>query len=261
VSNGLAEKGFQVIARDRFGNGLEGRFPPSYLTASFNPNDVSPLANVTLDNYVNAASNLILDAVDQGSGPVILFGHSSGGVILNGVGEKLGSEFIKHLVYLAGNMTPHGMSGGDVYYLDGQDGAITPLLYVGTPSITGAYRINPNSTDPLYRAKAKDAFYNDVADERIPAILNMLTPDDPAKVYDPKTAITPERWGRIPRTYIRTLQDHSTVIQVQDFMIQAADAFTPDNKTNVVTLNSSHSPFLSMPDVLVDVLAAVAENE
>ena len=40
-------------------------------------------------------------------------------------------------------------------------------------------------------------------------------------------------------------------------MIREADAMTPENRFDVHTLTSSHSPFASMPDKLADLLAGL----
>lgn len=42
-----------------------------------------------------------------------------------------------------------------------------------------------------------------------------------------------------------------------DKMVADADAFMPNNKTQVLTLNTSHSPFLSQPQALADLLLAL----
>jgi hypothetical protein len=41
---------------------------------------------------------------------------------------------------------------------------------------------------------------------------------------------------------------------VQQKLIRHADAAYPANPTTVVTLDASHSPFLSMPGVVADVI-------
>jgi hypothetical protein len=68
---------------------------------------------------------------------------------------------------------------------------------------------------------------------------------------------TAERWGAIPRTFIRTSEDRTIPPALQDRMIADADAATPENRFDVHTLPSSHSPFASMPDRLAEVLASV----
>jgi hypothetical protein len=45
---------------------------------------------------------------------------------------------------------------------------------------------------------------------------------------------------------------------LQDRFIREADAYTPGNPTEVITLAASHSPFLSIPGALAEALATLA---
>jgi hypothetical protein len=81
------------------------------------------------------------------------------------------------------------------------------------------------------------------------------------KAVYPLALVTPVKptlanWGSVPRAFIRCTADKAIPIITQNSMI--ADAFTPSNKFQQVTLASSHSPFLSMLKVLVDALVGLA---
>lgn len=67
-----------------------------------------------------------------------------------------------------------------------------------------------------------------------------------------------EKWGRIPRAFIRCTEDYAIRPALQDRMIRGADALTPGNKTQVASISASHSPFLSMPVALADAITQVA---
>jgi pimeloyl-ACP methyl ester carboxylesterase len=254
----LINKGFRVVALDRPGSGLNARFPSSYLAGNLNPNEVSPIAGITLDDYTEAAVKSI--AAHRGDGPVIVLGHSLGGIVVNEVGERLGPEGVDHLVYLTAFMTPAGETANDVITMKAKFGSTIGAVFLGSPAVSGVARINPNSTDPSYQANAVTTFYNDVPPEMIPAIFNLLTPDDPAGPYAVVTSITARRWGVIPRTFIRCTLDQGIPIGAQDVLIQAADALTPGNPTRIATLESGHSPFFSMPDKLAAVLIQIADS-
>ena len=59
----------------------------------------------------------------------------------------------------------------------------------------------------------------------------------------------------MPRTFVRTTQDQTIPLALQDRMIAEADELTPGNRFDVHSLASGHSPFASMPDRLAAVLA------
>ena len=258
VANALIDNGFDVIAQDLPGFGLNAQFPSSYLAGNLNPNQVSPLAQITLDDWVQSPEQAILALQQEGRGPLIVVAHSAAGIILNELGERLGGDVIDHLVYLTAYMTPAGETGNDVTTLAVQFGSLIGPLLVGDPTVTGVTRINPNSTDPAYQAQAKNCFYNDAPAQIVPAIFNLLTPDQSVLPFAVATSITRQRWGKIPRTFIRCALDHAIPIGAQDALIQAADAFTPSNPTRTATLQSSHSSFFSMPAQLASALIQVA---
>jgi len=69
------------------------------------------------------------------------------------------------------------------------------------------------------------------------------------------TTLTGGGWGSVPRSYLLCRQDQTVPPALQRLFISQADAAFPDTKTRVIELDSSHSPFLSMPGELADVLA------
>jgi pimeloyl-ACP methyl ester carboxylesterase len=258
VGNLLTNRGYRVFAQDLPGFGLNAEFPSSYLAGNLDPNEVSPLAGISLNDYTESVVRLIFSL--RGRGPVIVVGHSLGGIVVNEVGERLGPEVIKHLVYLTAFMTPAGKIANDINGLVIANGSLFGNLLVGSPAVSGALRLNPNSTDPAYCAETQATFYNDIPAEQISAILNLLTPDNPLLPLMAPTSITRNRWGKIPRTYIRCTLDQAIPLGAQNALIAAADAFTPGNLTRTPTLQSSHSPFLSMPEQLASVLIQIAES-
>ena len=71
------------------------------------------------------------------------------------------------------------------------------------------------------------------------------------------SAITPGRFGTVPRHYIRTTQDNAVPLAGQDHMIAAVDR-TIGGTTITHTLESSHSPFLSQPAALSRMLLDIS---
>lgn len=262
VATQLASQGFNVVAVDLPGSGLGARFPDGYLNM---PQDAdvlaaapSPLASITLLDYQSHITDLLRGLVDNGSGPVVLVGHSLGGATLNVVGEAM-PELVSRLVYLTA-FNPVSQTSTAAYFADPSMASSKALpLTLGDPTVTGAVRINHLTDDPALRAASKAAFYADVSDEQFAVVSHLLTPDAPAAVLDADARVTADRWGKIPRTYIRCLEDQVIPIAAQDLFIAEADALVPGNPYAVRDLPSSHSPFISMPNGLAALLAEAAE--
>lgn len=83
-----------------------------------------------------------------------------------------------------------------------------------------------------------------------------LVPELPARVTVEDARGTSERWGSLPRTFVRCTNDRALVIALQNRMIREADEATPNNPFEVHTLPAGHSPFASMPQELSEILAA-----
>ena len=67
-------------------------------------------------------------------------------------------------------------------------------------------------------------------------------------------ALSVDRWGGIPRTYLSCTGDNAFPVAVHRRFVREADAFTPDNPTDMREMETSHSPFLSQPERLAEVL-------
>ena len=119
-------------------------------------------------------------------------------------------------------------------------------------------RIDPRSDDPAYQANLKAAFYGDVSDDVVAMAANFVTPDDPASVFAEKMTTTKERWGSVKRAYIKCGRDYAIRPLTQQKFIDLADAFSPSNRTEVVSMDTSHSPFLSAPENLSKLLITLA---
>jgi len=131
-------------------------------------------------------------------------------------------------------------------------------LLIGDPPAIGAARIDPRSQDEAYFVSMHAGYYGDVDWTTFRAYAYTLTPDLPLDFYAGKPGVTRERWGSIPRTYLRTALDGAIPPPLQDLFIREADAFTPWNRFQVATLQTSHSPFASQPTALAEVLARQA---
>jgi pimeloyl-ACP methyl ester carboxylesterase len=261
ISPLLAAAGHPVLAIDLPGHGLNAAFPAAFdvqpRTAAL-ATELSPVAGITLADYARAVANAVDSLLAAGFPAPIVVGHSMGGGAMHAAAELLGAGKIARLVYLAAFMPKDGQPMV-AFPPDEQapPSLLTPLLR-SDPGVTGALRLDPASTDDSYRAGLINLFYGKVDPVAARAALNLLSPDIPIGAMVTPIATSVQRWGAIPRTYIRTSSDNTIPPALQDLMVAQADTATPANKTQVLHLDSDHSPFLSMPQQLVRALLSVA---
>jgi pimeloyl-ACP methyl ester carboxylesterase len=254
----LAQEGHQVIARDLPGHGLRARFPRSYLDRPLDQArfaaEPSPIAHLGAQDYADEVIATIRQlAQQQPQRQIILVGHSFAGMTLSRVGEAI-PHLISHLVYLSALMPAAGKSFLDDLGAPEFAASKIPQILIGDPKATGALRIDFRSADPSYQAGIKAALAADVDDQQWQAVTNLLSSDIPAGWIAEPVAITAERWGAIPRTYISGTEDFAIPVAAQRRFIEEADKLTPDNPTDVQELPTSHCPFLSQPEQLARIL-------
>ena len=200
--------------------------------------DPTPAAEVTLDRYVDA----IVAVVEAQEEPVILVGHSLAGLTITPVAEAI-PDRIAALVYLTAQLIPEGMS-----LIDWRQGKPSTLIaenrVVAEDGITSTIR--PEALVEI--------FYGDCAPEDARAAIDRLRPQ-PMAISTVPMRRSAARYGRVPRYYIECLQDRAIDIDDQRQM----QAETPCKR--VFTLDSAHSPFLSMPACLADCLDEIARAE
>ncbi len=251
----LTAMGHRALAMDLPGSGLDARYPSSYLRGDVEAlaTEASPVADIHLDDYVDAVTDRLTELARHGK--VTLVGHSFGGLTVTRVAEAVPHLNLR-LVYVTAYVPVAQASGAALSALPEGATSISGAILLGDPMGTGAMRINPRNADPDYVEKGRQAFYGDLPTEEYVRYAAMLTPDLPLAVGMEDARGTAQRWGRVPRTFVRTTEDQTIPVALQDRMIAEADAATPANRFAVHTLESSHSPFASMPDALAEILAA-----
>ncbi|HEV2478103.1 MAG TPA: alpha/beta fold hydrolase [Puia sp.] len=221
VKEGLEKAGQKVILVSLPGHG----------------DDQTPPNTLTMDVYRDKT----IEAINAVHGKVILVGHSMAGMIISAVAEKIPNRIDK-LIYLAAYLPANGQSLLDLASTDKDS-------YLGNALVP--------SEDKLTIGIKKDvivpAFCQDAPDGVKNVVVSTFRAE-PAIPLTNKVTLTMENFGHVPKYYIHTLQDHTVSPELQKRMVAAAS-----NVVKEYSLDSSHTPFLSMPDQLVDLLLKIGK--
>lgn len=173
-----------------------------------------------------AALQGVLDGID---GDKVVVGHSYGGIVITQ--GTAGRDDVSHLLYVTAFMLDEGES------LFGALGGDAPP-WIEVVEGGGA----------TVATRGMEIFYNDLAhDQEALGLEQRLEPQSMASFTDEVTAAG---WHDISSTYVVCEQDNAIPPEAQRQMAQRAD--------EVVTLDSSHSPMLSVPEDLVSVITGIA---
>ncbi|MGO1971328.1 MAG: alpha/beta fold hydrolase [Propionibacteriaceae bacterium] len=254
----LVQQGHRVVARDLPDHGLEARLPRAFSRDRVDGDDlateVSPSAEVGLGDWLEPVIDQLSELrARRPEAEIVLLGHSVAGVVLNAVGEAV-PDLVDRLVYLSALMPASGWTVNDCLGVDEFSESLLTTLLVADPVAVGAFRVNPRSSDPAYRARLKTVFADDVNDDTWEAATHLLTPDTPVAVHTRPVTTTVDQWGSLPRTYICCTADRANPLAAQRRYIQEADALTPANRTDVRELAAGHSAYLSQPRQLAAIL-------
>jgi len=256
----LALRGIRSLAVDLPGHGFAATYPVEYQA----PQDLAGLATapgaikgVTLaDNAAHVIG--VLERVRE-HGPVVLVGHSRGGVTLTAVANAR-PDLVDRLVYVSA-WAPVDLDVGN-YYAEPEmasfDATAVAGAMVANPAEVGLLRSNFRTADPGVLAGLKAAFLADGTDDELRTFLATFQPDENLDAGSPDDRAQAATWGTVPRAYVRLSEDASMPLAMQDRLIREGDALTPDNPYVVRTLPSSHLSWLVHPAPAADVLAGLA---
>lgn len=205
-------------------------------------NDGTALEAASLAGYRTA----VLQAVNAQPGPVVLVGHSFGGITISNVAEAA-PEKVKTLVYVAA-------------YLPVADAADQSMAKMAEQDQWNQF--NKSRQNFLLAKDYKSAsvleadqlllFCADCTPAAQQQTLNLMQREPLAPAGTP-VQLTAARYGQVDKVYIHTVRDNAVSYTLQQKMV----ARTPVRKS--VTLPGGHSPFLETPQALADALAAVAQ--
>ncbi|HEY7276089.1 MAG TPA: alpha/beta fold hydrolase [Trebonia sp.] len=253
----LTAAGTRALAVDMAGHGLRARRPASPTARPFDPAALVTEPSTASAGLDEAGALLVAQARALGGGaPVTAVAHSMGGNVLTRAVQEAPGLFA-HAVYVTAFMPASGVPAAGYILAPENEGDLARAALVADPAAIGALRLDTHSPDPAYRQLLRDAFFGDVPGDVADAAIGLLAPDAPAGIAAGATTLTADGWGSVPRTYVVCTQDRALQPAMQRKFIELADAAFPGNPTTVHTLDSSHSPFLSMPGELTDIILKV----
>lgn len=197
--------------------------------------DTTPVAEVTLDDHVERVGD-VLEAQDE---PAILVGHSMGGVIITQTAEEY-PEYIDTLVYLTAFLLDDGENLLQYAEAD-EESVVTANLIVDEEA--GHATVAEDAVE--------EAFYADCSAADVTLARSLLTAEPLAGMVTPVDT-SEANFGSVPRVYIECQRDQAITPETQRSMRENLSC------EHVRTLDTSHSPFLSAPEALVEQLDDVA---
>jgi pimeloyl-ACP methyl ester carboxylesterase len=198
--------------------------------------DAATLATITLSGW----ADFVADICSTAAAPVILCGHSRGGVVISEVAERVPNH-LAALVYICAMLLPSDMSREQMRSI-----------------------LQPNPAFAAVRTAIENGTIIDQA--RAPSVFAQLSPPDlaaaaaarlvaePAKPMATAVHLTDARYGSVPRHYIECLHDRTITIVDQRHMQALQPCAT------VISLEADHSPFLSTPTALAAALDAISSE-
>ncbi|XVJ70501.1 MAG: alpha/beta fold hydrolase [Rhizobacter sp.] len=195
--------------------------------------------SLTLDAYRDA----VLRMVNAQPGPVVLVGHSFGGITISNVAEAA-PEKIQTLVYLAAYLPTAATADQSMAKLAETD---------------HWNQFNKKRQNFLIAADYKTASV--LADDQLMLFCANCLPEaqkktlalmqrEPLKPAASALPLTAARYGTVRKVYIHTTADNAVSYTLQQQMVTR----TPVAKT--ITLATGHSPYLEAPAALADALWA-----
>ncbi len=186
------------------------------------------------DMYADA--DAIRAALDEEDEPIVLVGHSYGGMVITDAAA--GHENVERLVYVTSVMPEHNET----------------MASLGGSREPGPW-MDPRPEDGTMGIKAElmpDAFMQDCDEEAVAGALERLTRQPLAVFGQSPRAVA---WREKPSTYVVCAEDRATPPEIQREYAKRAN--------RVVELPTGHHPMLSRPELLAQVLSetAIAKDE
>ena len=215
----LKAKGYEVIEVNLPGHGK----------------DNTSFATITLQSYVDAVKKAIGNRRN-----ILLVGHSMGGVVISQVAEEIPDQ-ITELVYLGAFLPRNGES---LLSLSQQDADSHIGIYLQIDQANGNAMLAKEGIIDVFAADAPKA----IADQ---LVANFKA--DPLAPFATPVTLTEANFGSVKKVYIHTLNDHAVSYSLQQAMVKNG------NVARVYAIPTSHTPFISMPDLLAAIILQEAK--
>lgn len=210
-------------------DGLNARGVPTLAVDRRRPGPDGQLRAVT-DSDEN--ERIVRAALDQIDGPVVLLGHSFGGVAITTA--PLGNDSVKHLVYLTAMMPD-------------TDGAVPDNF--ANPELVAAIQEADDGSTMVEEGKIRQIFYHQCPDADVERAMRELTPNEAAITFDaPREAA----WKTIPTTYVVCTEDQALLAPGQRQLARRAN--------RIAEWPTDHSPFFSNPQLLINLLHTLSQE-
>jgi pimeloyl-ACP methyl ester carboxylesterase len=209
----LQKGGHRVIALDLPSHGIDKR----------------STASVSLEAYVERVGE-VLDACNE---PVVLVGHSMGGIVISRAAELKPAKVAK-LVYVAAFLLQDGQTLMETVQADTQGQAL-PNIVLSEDQKSAT--VKEEALRPVFGADCTDADL---------ALAGTLLVPQAVEPFTSPVRTSAGNWGTIPRIYIECVQDNAISIAMQRAMYAALPC------QRVITMETSHMPMLAAPEALAD---------
>jgi pimeloyl-ACP methyl ester carboxylesterase len=193
--------------------------------------DSTPPGSASLRGWTDQ----IVAVAETSNEPIVLVGHSRGGIVLSEVAERI-PEHIRMLVYVTAFLLEDGRSLVDSV-AEQPESLVPPAMIVA----------EDHQTATLRDSAIREAFYGRCSDDDVALARSLLRPEPLAPLATP-VHTTPARFGRVSRVYVECTADRAITHAAQRHMQSALPC------AQRVTLESDHSPFFCCPDELAAVL-------
>lgn len=197
--------------------------------------DATPVPHITLAAYAECVATVVRGA----AGPVVLVGHSFGGIVISQAAEMV-PERISRLAYVTAFLPADGQSLSRLATAD-----------PGNPVATSARISTDQQFISLDLARVRELLYADCPDSDV-ALARQRLCAEPVRPFITPVTLTAGRAGSIPRSYIECLNDIAIPLWFQRQM-QATVPCDP-----VYALPAGHSPFFAVPAELARLLGDAA---